>query len=226
VLAHTCAHAHPGAAAPAASCKRKSPAAEPAAPEAARAASRRQYEFVRIAPVSAWLRSVFPSKVVEPVQQFCAMVALCGCDFARNLPRLGPRSLWKMRHRLQNSDMSQPTQALCAIAIACAYHDMFVARNTVPPRVTNSVGWFQQASDELALSVYEELASRVARPEGVGGDPQAAVAGGDLARALAQRRVDAAVLERAGARAGPADGRLRLRARQQGQDGLCRGKVM
>jgi hypothetical protein len=149
--------------APAASCKRKSPAAEPgAAPaEAARAASKRQYEFVRIAPVSAWLRRVFPSKVVDPVQQFCAMVALCGCEFARNLPRLGPRSLWKMRHRLQNSDLSQPTQALCAIA--CAYHDMFVARNTVPPRVTNSVGWFQQASDELALSVYEELAGRVAR---------------------------------------------------------------
>ncbi len=31
------------------------------------------------------------------------------------------------------------------------------------PRVTNSAEWFRQASDELALSVYEELASRVAR---------------------------------------------------------------
>ena len=52
-------------------------------------------------------------------------------------------------------------------AIACAYHDMFETSNTVPPRVTNRVGWFQQASDELALSVYEELASRVARHQKV-----------------------------------------------------------
>jgi hypothetical protein len=153
-----------------AASKRKAAAAEPEAePEAARKpgarAGRRQYEFVRIAPIAAWLRAVFPSKAVDPLQQFCAMVALCGCDFARNLPRLGPRSLWKMRHRMQHSDLSQPTQALCAVA--CAYHDMFVARNTVPPRVTNSCSWFQQASDELALSVYEELAGRIARDQKV-----------------------------------------------------------
>lgn len=145
----------------AAARKRKAAAAE----QEGAPASRRQYEFVRIAPIAAWLRTVFPSKVVDPVQQFSAMVALCGCDFARNLPRLGPRSLWKMRHRMQHSDLSQPAQALCAVA--CAYHDMFVARNTVPPRVTNSAEWFRQASDELALSVYEELAGRVAREQRV-----------------------------------------------------------
>ena len=63
---------------------------------------------MHVAPVAAWLRHVFPCKVADPVQQFCAMVALCGCDFARNLQRLGPRSLWKLRHRLQNSHLSQP----------------------------------------------------------------------------------------------------------------------
>lgn len=131
----------------------------------AKPVSRRQYEFVRIASIAAWLRAVFPSKAVDPLQQFCAMVALCGCDFARNLPRLGPRSLWKMRHRMQHSDLTQPAQALCAMS--CAYHDMFVARNTVPPRVTNSLSWFQQASDELALSVYDELAGRIAREQKV-----------------------------------------------------------
>lgn len=141
--------------------KRKSVASDPEA----KTTARREYEFVHIAPVRAWLRAEFPSKAADPVQQFCAMVALCGCDFARNLPRLGPRSLWKMRHRLQNSDLSQPTQALCAIA--CAYHDMFVTHNQVPPRVVNSVGWFGQASDELALAVYEELARKVARDQKV-----------------------------------------------------------
>jgi hypothetical protein len=44
---------------------------------------------------------------------------------------------------------------------------MFVARNTMPPRVTNSLSWFQQASDELALSVYDELAGRIARDQKV-----------------------------------------------------------
>jgi hypothetical protein len=139
--------------------KRKS-AVEDAEPR-----GRRQYEFVRVGAVAAWLHAVFPSKAADPLQQFCAMVALCGCDFARNLPRLGARSLWKMRHRMQNADLSHPAQALCAVA--CAYHDMFVARNAVPPRVTNSVEWFRQASDELALSVYEELLSRVTRDQKV-----------------------------------------------------------
>lgn len=133
--------------------------------EDAESRGRRQYEFVRVGAVAAWLHVVFPSKAADPLQQFCAMVALCGCDFARNLPRLGARTLWKMRHRMQNADLSHPAQALCAVA--CAYHDMFVARNAVPPRVTNSVEWFGQASDELALSVYEELFSRVTRDQKV-----------------------------------------------------------
>lgn len=119
----------------------------------------RQYEFVRIAPVLQWLETVFPSRVAPPVQQFCAMVALCGCDFARNLPRLGPRSLWKMRHRIKNAVLSDPTQAVCALSLA--YHDMFVNKNTVPASAVNSVAWFKQATDELAIEVYDSLVKRV-----------------------------------------------------------------
>ena len=140
--------------APTGPAKRKSPASEPA-----QRAPRREYEYVHIAPVAAWLHDVFPCKVADPVQQFCAMVALCGCDFARNLPRLGPRSLWKLRHRLQNSDLSQPEQALSGIA--CLYHDMFVAHNVVPPSVRNSAAWFQSVTEEGACAVYEDLARKV-----------------------------------------------------------------
>jgi hypothetical protein len=128
---------------------------------------------VHVAPVAAWLRHVFPCKVADPVQQFCAMVALCGCDFARNLQRLGPRSLWKLRHRLQNSHLSQPEQALSGIACLSInlllflqkqnlyYHDMFLAHNVVPSSVRNSVAWFQSVTDELACAVYEDLARKV-----------------------------------------------------------------
>ena len=127
--------------------------------------ARRQYEFVNIAPISVWLRQVFPSKAVDPVIQFCSMVALCGCDFARNLPRLGPRSLWKIRHRLQNSDLSQPTQALSALCLA--YHDMFIGKNTIPQRVANNPAWFQQASESTALSIYEDIAQKIAHSQRV-----------------------------------------------------------
>ena len=137
--------------------KRKNQQQEPAKSKS----KGRQYEFVHIEAVRQWLCTVFPSKVASPVQQFCAMVALCGCDFARNLPRMGPRSLWKIRHRLKHSDLSDPTQALCAISLA--YHDMFINRNTVPARATNSVAWFQQATKQLALEVYEDLAQRIAQ---------------------------------------------------------------
>jgi hypothetical protein len=89
-------------------------------------------DFVRITQVSVLLRVVFPSKSINPVRQFCALVALCGCDFARNLPRLGPSSLWKIRQRLQTIDPAQLTHSLCALSLA--YHDMFVNRNTVPER--------------------------------------------------------------------------------------------
>jgi len=77
-----------------------------------------------------------------------------------------------------------------------------------------------------ALCVRGARGQGCAREEGVRDDSPADVAGGDVARALAQRQLDAAVLEHARARAGPAHGGLRLRARQQGQDGVCRGLVI
>jgi hypothetical protein len=142
--------------------KRKSPMEEA---EASSQPPRRQYEFVHIAPISAWLRVVFPSKSIDPIRQFCALVALCGCDFARNLPRLGPRSLWKIRQRLQNTDLAQPVQSLCALSLA--YHDMFVNRNTLPESVANNVQWFHQTSEDHAIAVYDDLVRRIAQNQRV-----------------------------------------------------------
>jgi hypothetical protein len=114
---------------------------------------------VDIAPLKAWLTVVFPSKVVHPVRQFCAMVALCGCDFARNLPRLGPPSSWKIRHRLQNVDLGNPTHALCGINVA--YHDMFVSRNVMPTHMSNSIEWFENVSEETALTLYDAMTRKI-----------------------------------------------------------------
>ena len=121
--------------------------------------SRRTYEFVRIAPIANWLKQEFPSKVIHPVRQFCALVALCGCDFARNLPRLGPRTLWKHRHRIQHIDLVQPSQLLCALSIA--YTDLFLSKNTLPLGVRNNIEWFQATTEEQMSLIYKQVAARI-----------------------------------------------------------------
>ena len=127
--------------------------------ECKQAQNRRTYEFVRIAPIANWLRQVFPSKAIDPVRQFCALVALCGCDFARNLPRLGPRTLWKHRHRIQHIDLVQPPQLLCALSIA--YTDLFLSKNTMPLGVRNNIEWFQTTTEEQMCVIYNEVAARI-----------------------------------------------------------------
>jgi hypothetical protein len=121
--------------------------------------SRRTYEYVRIAPIACWIKETLPSKAVEPVRQFCAMVALCGCDFARNLPRVGPRTLWKMRHRLQHIDLLQPPQIVSALAIG--YTELFVMKNGLPAGMRNNTEWFQDAGDDQVCLIYSNVAARI-----------------------------------------------------------------
>jgi hypothetical protein len=121
--------------------------------------SRRAYEYVRIAPIACWIKETLPSKAVEPVRQFCAMVALCGCDFARNLPRVGPRTLWKMRHRLQHIDLLQPPQIVSALAIG--YTELFVMKNGLPAGMRNNTEWFQDAGDDQVCLIYSNVAARI-----------------------------------------------------------------
>ena len=86
----------------------------------------RKYEYVDIACIAVWLKKVMPSKATDPVLHFCVLVALCGCDFARNLPRLGPRTLWKLRHMLSHIDLLQISQIMSALSIA--YSDLYVMK--------------------------------------------------------------------------------------------------
>lgn len=121
--------------------------------------TRRTYEYVRIAPIASWIATVLPSKAIDPVRQFCALVALCGCDFSRNLPRLGPRTLWKLRHRMQNIDLLQTSQAVAALCIA--YTDLFIMKNTVPEGMCNKQLWFESMPEERILSIYSSVAARI-----------------------------------------------------------------
>jgi hypothetical protein len=121
--------------------------------------ARRTYEYVRILPIASWIKTVLPSKAIDPVRQFCAMVALCGCDFARNLPRLGPRTLWKLRHRIQHTDLLQVQQAVGALSIA--YTDLFVTKNGMPQGMSNSLLWFKSTSEAQVREIYNDVATRI-----------------------------------------------------------------
>lgn len=119
----------------------------------------REYEFVHINKLSTCIERLLPSRVQPPVDQFCALVALSGCDFALNLPRLGPRTIWKLRHRLANLDLSQPTQLLCAITIL--YWDTFIMKNTIPTGMTNSAEFFRLLTEGEVREHYRSVIKRI-----------------------------------------------------------------
>lgn len=121
--------------------------------------NKRTYEFVCIFTIAKWLQTNFPSKSVDAITQFCALVALCGCDFTRNLPRLGPRTLWKLRHQMQNTDLTNPCQAVCALSMV--YNDLLVKTNVMPVGVVNKRNFFETVSQEKALIAYEKVMGEI-----------------------------------------------------------------
>ena len=119
----------------------------------------RKYEYVDIDSIALWLRTVFSSKVRNPVHQFCAMVALCGCDFVRNLPRLGPRTLWKLRHILVHIDLLERSQIMSVLSIL--YSDLYVTKQTMPPGMKNSAEWFKNTSEQEMYLIFDQVQARI-----------------------------------------------------------------
>ena len=92
--------------------------------------SKRQYEFVLMPKVLSWVQQNMPSKSCAPIIQFSAMIAMCGCDFVMNLPRVGARTMWKYRQKLQSLNLSTTSDILSAMSII--YYDMYVAKHVTP----------------------------------------------------------------------------------------------
>ena len=127
--------------------------------EAAAPKKTRKYEFVQVSKLMACVERLLPSRAQHPVEQFCAMVALSGCDFALNLPRLGPKTIWKLRHRLTKLNMSQPAQLLCAMSIL--YWDTFVMKNTMPVGMTNETSFFEKLEEDDVKQQYGAIMRRI-----------------------------------------------------------------
>jgi hypothetical protein len=156
----------PGAARGSSSAALAAPAAgaplgpKPAAPPSPPARKQgRQYEFVHVGKLMACVARLLRSEAQHPVEQFCAMVALAGCDFALSLPRLGPKTMWKLRHRLAKLDLSQPAQLLCAMSIL--YWDTFVMKNTMPTGMVSSASFFAELPETEARQHYAAIMHRI-----------------------------------------------------------------
>ena len=88
----------------------------------------REYEFVNVRMIYAKLQQVMPSTQQSPIKQFCSLVAMCGCDFAMSLPRLGPSTLWNERHHMRNLNLTDPEHMLRGLATI--YNHVFISKGT------------------------------------------------------------------------------------------------
>lgn len=89
--------------------------------------SKFQKEFVHVNAIYSWIQDVFPSTKTTAVNQLCCLIAMCGCDFAMNLPQLGPQRLWQIRHLLRHVDLTDKDSVVLAISVA--YQHSFSQKN-------------------------------------------------------------------------------------------------
>ena len=92
----------------------------------------------------------------HPIKQFCTLVACCGCDFALNLPRLGPRTLWKLAHNIQHLDLCEKEELMYALIIL--YANVFKQNNTCTLK-KSSIS-FNFSSEEV-VKTYENTMNRI-----------------------------------------------------------------
>lgn len=112
----------------------------------------RQYEFVSINHIASFLRSSVHMQP-DPITAFCSLVAMAGCDFSRNLPRVGEAKLWLMRDNLRNCDLSSVDGLLSALTVI--YRQVF----------QRSVRFDKLLNTTPALEEYQATISRIQKTE-------------------------------------------------------------
>lgn len=87
--------------------------------------TKREYEYVDMLQVLSWLNQQMQVSGFSgsPARSFAAMVASTGCDFAMNLPNIGPKKLWDARKSFCHVNVTTPEGLLTALARV--YHHMY-----------------------------------------------------------------------------------------------------
>jgi alkylhydroperoxidase family enzyme len=83
---------------------------------AASGASKREFEFVNIDTLLAYLKESFP-RANTPAASFGVMAAITGCDFCMNLPALGPSKIWAARTKLRDNPLSECADIISALVV-------------------------------------------------------------------------------------------------------------
>lgn len=80
-----------------------------------------KHEFVSVAHLIPFVKREFPTQ--NPVADFATLVALTGCDFCMNLPRVGPSRVWQMRSQFRKLDLGKDTHLMLAMLLV--YRDLY-----------------------------------------------------------------------------------------------------
>jgi len=116
---------------------------------AASGAVKREFEFVDVGAVLAYLQQAIPS-TATPAAYFGSMVALTGCDFCMNLPALGPTKIWAARVKLRDNPMIGCADIITALIVVYQQLLQNKARG-VGPETIRSITCTSEAADVYAL---------------------------------------------------------------------------
>ena len=115
--------------------------------------SKFQKEFVHINTIYDWICTAVPSRKTSSINQFCCIIAMCGCDFAMNLPQLGPKRLWQIRHLFRNLDLT--SNVFLTLAISLAYTHYFVQKNPPIPASDDGADNMPQCLAHLGNTLHK-----------------------------------------------------------------------
>lgn len=117
---------------------------------------KREYEFVDMLTVLEWVNAQMSTLSVSssPAKSFAALVAVTGCDFAMNLPSIGPIKLWAARHEFAHLDLTTPEGLL--LALTRVYYKLYHKKiNTIHGLCSD------QHDLDSSTQMYQQLASLI-----------------------------------------------------------------
>lgn len=134
----------------------------------------REFEYVSISKLANFVQSeptlstarTAGSDSQQPrnsnVRSLAALIAMTGCDFCLNLPQLGPKTLWKLRHFVKHRDLDSEHGQLAFIVLAlCEVNATALKHSGQYARVHKLAA--QSSTPAEALAAYESFHAALVR---------------------------------------------------------------
>ena len=117
---------------------------------------KREYEYVDMLTVLSWVSAEInkAGMLGSPARNFAALVAVTGCDFAMNLPNIGPHKLWEARNHFHSLDVTFPQSLL--LALTRVYHGIHHKQICAVKELSSNDHDFDKSS-----KLYEQVSSQI-----------------------------------------------------------------